>query len=277
MKLKTNLLILSAIAVPAVAWLAGRWLVARQTHRDVAHLFSLAGPGPVQIYDPTQLANLPAPVQRYFRHVLKPGQPYLRTIRLRHDGQFKTDLKKDWMSITGEEYFLANQPGYIWIGHTTWFSACDQYVAGRGSLTARLLGVLPVVRGSGPSYDQGELLRWLAEAVWFPTSLLPGGRAIWAAVDADSATLTLTDYGQTVSCRMDFNKRGEIVRCQAQRYSDEMHIETWVGHFADYRDWHGLRAPTHIEAAWVIQGEEKPYARFILREIGYDQPAAYAE
>lgn len=272
---KTNFLLLSALAVPVVALLSGRWLVARQSRRDIANLFSQANTGPVKTYDPAQLTDLPAPVQRYFRHVLKPGQPYLRSARLRHDGQFKTDLKKDWIGITGQEYFLADTPGYIWIGKTTWFSACDQYVAGRGSLTARLLGTLPVVRGSGPSYDQGELLRWVAEAVWFPTSLLPGGQAVWSPIDDDSATLTLTDHGQTVVCLMYFNEQGEIVRYQAQRYSDETHIQTWTGHLSHYREIHGLRIPTQADAAWVIGGEEKPYARFILRDIDYDQPYAY--
>lgn len=47
--------------------------------------------------------------------MLKPGQPYLRTLRLRHDGQFKTDLKKDWIPITGEDYFRADTPDSIWI------------------------------------------------------------------------------------------------------------------------------------------------------------------
>lgn len=275
MKTKTNLLILSALAVPVIAALTGRWLVARQVRRDVADLFALADTSPANAYAPAQLNDLPAPVQRYFRHVLKPGQPCLRAVRLRHDGQFKTDLKKDWMPITGDEYFRADTPGYIWIGTTTWFTARDQYVAGRGSLTVRLLGTLPIVQGSGSSYDQGELLRWLAEAVWFPTSLLPGGRVIWSLVDDHSATLTLTDYGQTVSCLMSFNEQNELVRCQAQRYRDETHIETWVGHYSDYQDRHGLRVPTRIEAAWVIEGVEKPYARFVLRDIEYEQPYSY--
>lgn len=272
MKRNTNFLILSALSIPVVALLAGRWLVARQTRRDVADLFSTADAGPVNTYAPAQIADLPAPVQRYFRHVLKPDQPYLQTVRLRHDGEFKTDLEKDWISITGEEYFLADRPAYIWIGTTSWFSACDQYVAGRGSLTVRLLNVLPIQRGTGPSFDQGELLRWLAEAVWFPTGLLPGGPGVWSPIDNDSATLTLTDHGQTVSCQMHFNEKGEITRYQAQRYIDDTQLETWTGQLSDYREIHGIRVPFCCSAAWVIDGVEKPYAHFTLSEIEYDQP-----
>jgi hypothetical protein len=275
MKRNTNRLILLVIAAPVIAWLTGRWLAARQIRRDVADLFSQAETGPVKTYDPAQLADLPAPVQRYFRHVLKPGQPYLRTVRLRHDGQFKTDLKKDWMPITGEEYFLADKPGYIWIGTTAWFTACDQYVAGRGSLTVRLLGTAPIMKGIGPAYNQGELLRWLAETAWFPTSLLPGGRAVWSPVDDHSATLTLTDKGLTVSCLMLFNDQDELVRCQAQRSTDATHTQPWVCYLSDYRDWHGLRVPTQGGAAWVIDGEEKQYASFMLRDIEYDKPQVY--
>ncbi len=278
MKRNTNLLILSAITLPAAAWLAGRWFLARQIRHDVADLFSTAENSPGQTYYPAQLVGLPGPVQRYFRHVLKPGQPYLQTVRLQHDGQFKTDLNGDWMPITGEEYFRADTPNYIWVGTTAWFTARDQYVAGRGSLTVRLLGMLPIQHGSGPSFDQGELLRWLAETAWFPTSLLPSDKIVWSLVDDHSATITLTDHGQTVSCLMSFNENDELVRCEAQRCNDPKHLdttETWVCRLFDYRDWHGLRLPTQGGAAWVIDGEEKPYAQFILRDLEYDQARAY--
>ena len=49
LKRNTNLLILSALAVPAIAFIAGRWLVVR---RDVADLFSTAETGPARTYDP---------------------------------------------------------------------------------------------------------------------------------------------------------------------------------------------------------------------------------
>ena len=74
---------------------------------------------------------------------------------------------------------------------------------------------------------------------------------------------------------MSFNERGELVRSQAQRYSDETRARTWMGHLLDYQGRHSLRLSTCIEATWVVDGEEKPYARFILRDIEFDQPVAY--
>ncbi len=274
MKLKSNLLILSAVTVPVAALLAGRWLAARQVRQNVADLFSQTETSPAKTYDPAQLSGLPTPVQRYFRHVLKSGQPYIRSVRLRHDGQFKTDLKKDWMDITGEEYFVADKPAYIWNGTTTWFSACDQYVTGRGSLTVRLLGAFPIQHASGPSVDEGELLRYLAETIWFPTSLLPGGPAVWSPIDDSSATLTLTVNGLTVSCQMHFNEKGEIVRYQAQRYN-MTHRIPWTGQVSDYREVDGVRIPFQASAAWVIDGVEQPYAKFTVHDIEYDRPQAY--
>lgn len=275
MKRKTNWVVLPALTLSISALLVRRWLAARWTRNQVAELFSDLETGPVNTYDPAQLVGLPVPVQRYFRHVLTPGQPYIRSVRLRHDGKFKTDLKKDWISITGDEYFVADKPAYIWVGTTTWFSARDQYRAGRGSLTVKLLGTLTIQHASGPNVDEGELLRYLAEAVWFPTSLLPGGPAVWSPIDNDSATLTLSDHGLTVSCIMHFNEQGEMVRYQAQRYSDMTNRLPWTGQLADYREINGVKIPFQATAAWVIDGVEQPYARFTVREIEYNQPRVY--
>lgn len=49
--------------------------------------------------------------------------------------------------------------------------------------------------------SRGALQRYLAEAVWFPTALLPREGLKWTAVDDSTALATLTDSGITVSLR----------------------------------------------------------------------------
>ena len=271
----TWLLAATALGVPVLGLFVARAGAARRLRADAQRLLAAAAAGSARVYHETQLAGLPAPVQRYFRRVLREGQPYLRGLRLRHTGQFKTDLKKDWMAIEGEQYISADPPGFIWQGTTRWFVARDAYEAGRGSLAVRLLGAVPVVNGHGSHYDQGELLRWLAESTWLPTALLPGAGIAWAAVDEHSARLTFTQDGQSISCLVRFNEQGEIAECEALRYLDETTQQPWVCRYAQYRRWHGVLIPTVGEAAWVIDGQEQSYARFEVREMEYEPLQAF--
>ncbi|WP_310394205.1 DUF6544 family protein [Hymenobacter sp.] len=264
------LLAAATLIAPILGLLVARTVAARRLRRDVQRLFAAAAGAPVQTYHETQLAGLPAPVQRYFRHVLRDGQPYLRGLRLRHGGQFKTDLKKDWMAIEGEQYITADPPGFIWQGTTRQFVARDEFVAGRGRLDVRLLGAVPIAGGTGPAYDQGELLRWLVESTWLPTALLPGHHLAWTAINDHSARLTLTHRGRSVSCLARFNERGEMAECEAPRQMDAATQWPWLARFEQYRRWHGVLIPTVGEASWVVNGQRQSYARFVVRELDYE-------
>ena len=270
-----RLLAATALAAPILALVAARALAARQLRRDARQLFAAADHGPARVYHEAQLAGLPAPVQRYFRHVLPDGHAYLRGLRLRHGGQFKTDLKKDWVPIRGEQYITADPPGFIWQGTTRQFTARDEYVAGRGGLTVRLLGAVPIVRGHGPHFDQGELLRWLAEAAWLPTALLPSQHLAWTAIDDHSAHLTLTNAGQTVACLIRFNERDEMAACEALRYFSDTEVRPWDGRFSQYRRQRGVLVPFAGEASWTVDGQRQPYAQFVVQELDYEVLRAF--
>ena len=270
-----RLLAATALAAPIAGLLVARVLAARQLRRDARQLFAAAESGPARRYHEAQLVGLPAPVQRYFRHVLPDGQPYLRGLRLRHGGQFKTDLKKDWGPIEGEQYITADPPGFIWQGTTRQFTARDEYVAGRGGLTVRLFGAVPIVRGHGPHFDQGELLRWLAEAPWLPTALLPSSHLAWTAIDDHSARLTLTLAGLPLACLVRFNEQDEITACEAPRYISDTEMLPWQGHFSQYRRHHGMLVPFAGEASWLVDGLRQPYAQFFVQELDYEPRQAF--
>lgn len=44
-----------------------------------------------EIYNINALIGLPETVQKYFKYVLKDGQPYISSVRLEHNGLFKTN------------------------------------------------------------------------------------------------------------------------------------------------------------------------------------------
>lgn len=246
-----------------------RWLAARRFARKVTDFFALSVDvsGQHVYYD--QLAELPAPVQRYFRHVLQDGQRYISSVRLRHGGQFRPGLHKDWVPIRGEQYFTTATPGFIWRGKTRMFTATDQYVAGKGSLVVSAGGFINVVDESGPELDQGELLRWLGEAVWLPTNLLPGKNLQWLPRDENTAKLVFTHQDLSVSFNVTINDTGEITQLETQRFMGKM-LETWLIKLSEYLPLHGMRVPTVTEAIWRLKDGDVSYAKFDLEEIEYD-------
>jgi len=48
------------------------------------------------------------------------------------------------------------------------FVARDMYIADKGRLIATIFSLINVADAKGEKYNQGELLRWLAESVCFP-------------------------------------------------------------------------------------------------------------
>lgn len=254
------------IAAGLLTW---RLLAARRFAAKVTDFFSLPDDVSGQQFHYDQLDELPAPVQRYFRHVLKDGQPYISAVRLRHGGKFRPGLRKDWVPIRGEQYFTTATPGFIWKGRTLMFTATDEYVAGKGRLVVLAGGLINVVDESGAELDQGELLRWLGESVWFPTNLLPGEKLQWLPVDEHTAKLVFTHQGLNVSYDVTINDTGEITQLETQRFMGKT-LETWVIKLSEYLPLNSMRVPTVTEAIWRLKDGDVSYAKFDLKEIEYD-------
>lgn len=223
-----------------------------------------------QIYREDQITGLPKPVQRYFRNVLTDGQPYISTIYLKHDGQFKTALDKEWINIEGEQHFTTEEPGFFWNGKTALFTVQDMYIAGKGHIRVSLLNLFKVLDGEGPEYDQGELLRWLGESVWFPTNLLPSSRLHWTPIDDNSAKLSFSYNDQILSYKVSFNENGEIAQLETSRNMSEETLEPWIGRLSKYEEVNGIKIPMEIEALWRLPDGEHSYARFNVKKIHYN-------
>lgn len=87
-------------------------------------------------------------------------------------------------------------------------------------MQARLGGVLTVMDAEPcPELDEGELLRYLAEAPLYPTALLPAMNATWTPIDDHSARATLTVQGTTAALVFHFNERNGIAPVEGSEAS----------------------------------------------------------
>ena len=252
----------------------GGIMVKSQLEKSVEELFSLSQDISGRVYSHEQIEGLPEPVQRYFRYSLQENQPYISYVRLKHGGNFRLKSDQKWMSIRGEEYFTAQKIGFVWFGKLPLFSVIDQYIDGRGSLVAKLLSLIKVADANGEKIDQGELLRWLGEAPWYPTALLPSEKLTWESVDNNSAKVILSNQGLSVQGIFYFNKEGQITKFTSKRYKEDT-LENWTGYYRDYKEVNGMQIPHDVEVMWNLESGNFSYARFNITEIEYNNPSKF--
>ncbi len=263
-----------SIAAIAFIMIAAKVNLAFQFKKQVKTLFAQSKPIE-KTFHFDQLDSLPAPVRRYFKLVLKEGQPYISYARFTHDGLFKSDEKKGWTNITGEQYATTEKPGFIWKGTTSMFVARDFYISDAGQLIVSLFSLFKVVDAKGAAYDQGELLRWLGESVLYPTNFLPSERLRWSAVDENSAKLTFDHAGLSLFFIVRFNEIGEITQLEAKRQMDATRLETWIINASEYRAMNAVRVPTVFEVLWRLEKGDLSYAKFNVKTLEYDKPEMF--
>lgn len=225
-------------------------------------------------YDPDDVADLPAPVRRYFDTVLTDGQRTVDTVRISQQGTFRLGgAEADWYPFTANQTYTVSPPSYVWdatIDLATGVSArvLDAYVDGEGRLRANLLGALPVATaGPDPQTNEAELQRYLTEAPWFPTALLPAAGVSWAGIDDRSARATITDGDVTATAVFHFDEEGYITRVTADRYrQDTDSVDSWVGYHRSYEIRDGTKVPTEAEVGWETTDGVVPYWRGTITE-----------
>jgi len=109
-----NILVIVLATLVAVG-IAARWYGAYQwtgrTHGLRAALDAARVPVRPLVVNFRELDGLPAPVQRFFRAVLKEGQPFVAGVRLQHTGRFNMGENADqWRAFTSEFTFHDDGP-----------------------------------------------------------------------------------------------------------------------------------------------------------------------
>lgn len=274
-------LVLGLVLLIVVA-LVQRIRIDRERDRLVRDVLEPSRLAPAMSVRMTQTEGVPAPVRRYLNHVLRDGQAYVRTVRMKQDGTFREgDPTSHWNSFRATQHVGVQPPGFVWdakIQIMPWVPVrvIDRYVGGRGGLRAHLGGVLPVMSGEpGAALDEGELLRYLGEAPLYPTALLPRMGVTWAAIDDRSARATLVDETTTASLVFTFNDENEVVRVSGRRpFTKEdgsTEYRLWTGYWRDYVSRNGMLVPRQGEVAWVVPDVgEVTYWRGNISSIEYN-------
>ena len=220
-------------------------------------------------------------MRRYFDAVLRPGQSLISGVHLRQTGRFNSSEEGErWAPFAATQVVTTRPPGFDWDARVRMAPGLtafvhDAFVDGEGLLHASLAGLFTVAQARGtPEAAHGELMRYLAEAAWFPTALLPSQGVRWQGLDEHSARATLTDGATTVSLDFGFGADGLIETARAaaryRKVGDAAVPTPWLGRFARYEMWDGLLVPTDGEVAWIFPEGPRPYWRGTITALEYE-------
>jgi hypothetical protein len=268
----------AAVALGAAVGIAvgtRRWK--RDSAAAIGRLYA-PGHAPAEVSG-VQPEDLPEPVERYFRFALTAGQPLVRHAFIRWGGELLMFGSSGWRPFSAEQHFSGNPPGFVWdasVRAAPFLSAHvrDSYVDGAGASEASVTSLVPLKGQRGiREVAEASLMRYLAEAVWLPTALLPRPGLSWSAIAADTARATLTDRGIAVAVDFRFGAGGEIVSCSADRHravGDKTVLTPWRGFYRNYRWIEGMMVPMAAEVAWVLSGQPTPVWRGYPIDIEYE-------
>jgi hypothetical protein len=258
---------------------AKRWTGATQA--ILARLEAKRLPASPTRYDPREIEGLPAPVQRYFRTVLTPGQAIVTAATLEHTGRFNlSPTGEQWKPFTSRQRVIVQRPGFLWdariaVAPGMAVRVHDSYSEGEGLLRAAVSGLFSVANmQGGGELARGELMRFFAEAAWYPTALLPSQGVRWSAVDDHSAHATLTDGALSVTLLFRFDEAGHMASMLSQArgriVGKEVSSAPWEGTWANHQRVDGMTVPLTGEVAWLLPEGRKTYWRGTVTSLNHE-------
>jgi len=268
------------VAVVVGVVLGGRIVFERRLDREIDGFLAGARPVDAAVLTTREIAQLPAPVQRWLAYSNVLGTNVPATVRLRQEGAFQME-GRGWMPFAAEQYFTISPPGFLWKATFTMapmlpVKGRDRYRSGEGSIEMRVLSLIPVANKAGGGLNQGALLRFLGEIQWFPAAAL-APYVVWTAVDNESARATMTYGGITASMTFRFDADGRLVGSSATRYNDARgRNELWVNRNDSDQVFSGSRVPATGEARWDYDTGPYPYIRWRITAIEHDRPARFS-
>lgn len=274
-----------SIATLLILFIAGsfiaKFLFNQSVEKEVEEFFSeVENKG--EIVTKTDIEELPRNVQKWLEYSGVIGKERITAVRLKQKAEMRLEKDKSWMPVQAEQYFTSEKPGFIWkanikaapIIHIT---GRDKYENGKGNMLIKILSLFTVADSQGKEIDQGTLLRYLAETIWFPTAAL-NEYLTWEEIDAYNAKATMT-YGEiTASGVFTFNDKGEVINFEAERYGEfdgEIRLETWSIPLGEYKEFEGIKIPTKGDVTWKLDAGDFNWFNFEVIEIEYNKPVPY--
>ncbi len=237
----------------------GRWQFDQMVKTELNSFLSPDG-GPSRVVTEEAISHLPNIVQLWLRKSNVIGTTMPNTVHLVQSARMKLKPDADWMKATAEQWFTIGKPGFIWNadvgeGSIVQFSGRDKMIDGKGNMLIKLFSVIPIVDADGESIDQGVMVRYLSEIIWFPSAAL-SKYIVLEEISPTEARAVFAYNDMRVDGVFTFSDKGYPLSFEAKRYYGETNkLETWFinidkHHFESFNK---ITVPTVATVTWKLK------------------------
>jgi hypothetical protein len=269
-----NVIVLFGVILGYGAWSFG--LQAAENRRALLE----SAPQEGKTITPETAAGLPPAVQTWVGRSGVIGKKSARIVRLKQQGEMRTEPDGKWMPFTAAQWFTSQNPGFVWQAdveaafgiHLAGLDTCRE---GKGHMLIKLLSLVPVVDAHGEEIDQGAMVRYLAEIIWFPSAVL-SDCIKWEQVDTTTARATMTAGGTSATGTFHFTPQGDVVKFTAKRFysrKNQTTLEDWIitNDPDSYASFSGVRIPTRSTVTWKLKDGDFTWLKLKITEIQHER------
>jgi hypothetical protein len=247
----------------------------RKLAKEVAQRLSLE-PSPSERASEAELRALPAAARSLMSfYGVRAEQPKHWSFRSGWRGRFRMAPDRPWMPLEAIQYNVRRPVARffhmrVWMNGVVPVLARDTYVEGRGRMLGKVADWITVVDGSGPEFDEGELVTWLNDCILLAPSMLLGPETHWLHMDEKAFEVSFCDGGRTVNARVFVDDRGAPTNFETtNRFlsdpNDPRHPLIrcrWTTPIESWQDIDGRAFPHRARVTWHLPGGDFTYGEF---------------
>ena len=250
-------------------------LYQKEVNLNLSHKISF----PESFLTENDLTDLPEPVKKYIRNTGSLGKPKVNNFRIEFSGKIRKNEQSAWMPFNSEQYNFMEAATRLFFMKAIMkgmpVTGFHSFKNGDAFMDIRLLSLFKVQYQSGKEMGIAETVTFFNDMCCMAPATLIDKRIKWLGSDSNSANAEFSNNGITISARLYFNDKGELVNfISDDRYAagenNTMQRLRWSTPLMEYREVDGFRLATCAEAVFTYPDGELCYGSFKLRHISYN-------
>lgn len=245
-------------------------------HKEVVELMAVSSSAS-KIFTEESIAQLPEPVQRYFRQCGLVGTPMANHAEvIWSESHIKMKPNQKWMKLKTHQHNFVEEPSRLAYMRANMmgivpFEGRDKYHDGQGHMFGTLGRMIKIFDEKDLEIAQGASIVLLAEVLLVPSYAIQS-YIRWEAVDELTANARYIHKGIDVGGTFHFNEQGEYIRFTTKERPYSLpkggyEKQPYTIEIRGYQQKGDIRIAKEVAAIWNLPEGDFEYWRGTIKEI----------